>query len=206
VSAWSTSFCEKVTQNATAWDIPPVEVAGLQDACDLFIRLYLQACSPEKTSVTVARKNDARKALLTKIRTLVHFRLRNPLITDAQRMELGLHVRDTTRTPVPVPISRPELDIDVLDVRRLKLLFHDMGHTGKAKPYGVSGAVIASAVLDAPPASPDALTRSVLATRTPHILEFSEEERGKTLYVAICWQNQKGQRGPWSEIKSAIIP
>jgi hypothetical protein len=28
--------------------------------------------------------------------------------------------------------------------------------------------------------------------RTPHILEFTEEERGKTVYVAICWQNEKG--------------
>jgi hypothetical protein len=46
----------------------------------------------------------------------------------------------------------------------------------------------------------------VLATRTPHILEFTEEERGKTVYVAICWQNEKGEKGPWSEIESAIVP
>jgi hypothetical protein len=50
------------------------------------------------------------------------------------------------------------------------------------------------------------LTRSVLATRTPHILEFTEEERGKTVYVAICWQNEKGEKGPWSEMESAIVP
>ncbi|MDR0751261.1 MAG: hypothetical protein LBF12_01545, partial [Christensenellaceae bacterium] len=68
------------------------------------------------------------------------------------------------------------------------------------------GAVIAYAVLDAPPADVSALIRSVLATRTPHILEFTEEERGKTVYVAICWQNEKGERGPWSEIESAIVP
>ena len=66
--------------------------------------------------------------------------------------------------------------------------------------------MIAYAVLDAPPADQDALTRTALATRTPHVLEFTEEERGKTVYVAICWQNEKGQRGPWSEIESAIVP
>jgi hypothetical protein len=81
-----------------------------------------------------------------------------------------------------------------------------MGHKSKAKPYGVNGAVIAYAVLDAPPADVSALTRSVPATRTPHVLEFTEEERGKTVYVAICWQNEKGEKGPWSEIESAIVP
>ncbi|MDR0695132.1 MAG: hypothetical protein LBF81_07535, partial [Prevotellaceae bacterium] len=61
-------------------------------------------------------------------------------------------------------------------------------------------------VLDAPPAGVSALARNVLATRTPYILEFTDEERGKTVYVAICWQNEKGEKGPWSEIESAIIP
>ncbi|MDR1493008.1 MAG: hypothetical protein LBT05_09845 [Planctomycetaceae bacterium] len=62
------------------------------------------------------------------------------------------------------------------------------------------------AVLDEPPKSVHELTRSVLATRTPHVFEFTDEERGKTVYFAICWQNEKGERGPFSEIASAIIP
>jgi hypothetical protein len=105
-----------------------------------------------------------------------------------------------------VPKTRPELFIEVVDFRRLKVSFQDQGSKSKAKPYSVDGAVIICAVLDAPPADHSALTRSVLATRTPHILEFTEEKRGKTVYIAICWQNEKGQMGPWSEIVSAIVP
>jgi hypothetical protein len=63
-----------------------------------------------------------------------------------------------------------------------------------------------TSLLDAPPADISALSRSVLATRTPHILEFTEEERAKTVYIAVCWQNEKGERGPFSEIESAIVP
>jgi hypothetical protein len=37
----------------------------------------------------------------------------------------------------------------------------------------------------AKPADPTVLTRTL------HILEFAEEERGKTVYVAICRQNEK---------------
>jgi hypothetical protein len=203
---WSANFAEQVADNATTWGIPPDEVTGLQTAASSFAALHAKADSPAKNSIIVAEKNAARDVLVAKIRTMAGFRLKNPIITDAQRIALGLHVRDTTYTTILMPTTRPELDIEVFDVRRLKVVFHDMGSASKAKPYGVNGAVIIYAVLDAPPADHTILTRSVLATRTPHILEFTEEERGKTVYLAICWQNEKGEKGPWSEIESAIIP
>jgi hypothetical protein len=203
---WSANFTAKVAANASEWGILPDEVAALQTANASFAALYTQADSPARTSIIVAEKNAARKTLVEEIRKLSGFRLKNPVITDTQRVALGLHVRDATYTTIPAPKSHPELDIDVFDFRRLKLIFHNMGSESKAKPYGVNGAVIACAVLDARPANHDALTRTVLATRTPYILEFTEEERGKKVYIAICWQNEKGEKGPWSEIKSAIVP
>jgi hypothetical protein len=36
--------------------------------------------------------------------------------------------------------------------------------------------------------------------------EFTGEERCKTVYIAICWQNEKGERGHCSEIETAIVP
>jgi len=45
-----------------------------------------------------------------------------------------------------------------------------------------------------------------MASRTPFTLHFEETERGKTVYVALCWQNERGITGAWSEFKSAIIP
>jgi hypothetical protein len=91
---------------------------------------------------------------------------------------------------------------EVLDVRRLKVHFRDLDSESKARPYGTNGAVIFYAVLDAPAD----LTHSVPATRTPHILEFTGQERGRTVYLAICRQNEKGEKGPPSEIESAIVP
>ncbi|MDR1551895.1 MAG: hypothetical protein LBS69_00305 [Prevotellaceae bacterium] len=204
--AWSANFGSQVAANARDWDITEKEVTELQNAVDTFAALHAQADSPSKNSIIVAEKNAARKVLVAVVRSLAGFRLKNPVITDAQRIALGLHVRDTTPTPVPPPTTRPEIDIDVLDVRRLKVVFHDIGKDSKAKPYGVIGAVILYAVLDAPPTDISALNRSLLATRTPHIIEFTEEERGKTVYMTICWQNEKGERGPLSEIESAIVP
>jgi hypothetical protein len=177
LTPWGDNFTEKVAENAAKWEIPAAEVTELQTAYDTFAALQKKADSPAKTSVIVAEKNAARDVFVGLVRKLVGFRLKNPVITDAERIAMGLNVRDTTLTTVPVPTTRPELDIDVVDFRRLKVVFHDQGSDKKAKPYGVNGAVIIYAVLDAPPADHSALTRSVLATRTPHILEFTEEER-----------------------------
>jgi hypothetical protein len=203
---WVANFVNVVSANATDWNISSEEVSGLSDARTNFADLLGQAESPLRNKVIVAQKNAARSALISGIRALVNFKLRNPVITDAQRLAMGLHVRDTTPTSVPVPTTRPELNIDVLDARRLKLLFRDMGSESKAKPYGVNGAVVVYDVLDTPPTSINSLVRNVLATRTPYVLEFDESERGKRVYFAICWQNKKGKRGPWSEIESAVVP
>ncbi|MDR2121137.1 MAG: hypothetical protein LBP64_09750 [Tannerella sp.] len=203
---WSANFTAGITANAASWGVTPDEVKDLQIADTLFSTLQAKVDSPAKTTVLVAEKNAARKTLEANIRGLVGFRLKNPVVTDAQRIALGLHVRDTTPSNIPPPVTRPDMTLHVVDVRRLKLMFHDMDSKNKARPYGTNGAVIAYGVLDAPPANPDALTHTVLATRTPHTLEFTEEQRGKTVYVAICWQNEKGQRGPWSDIESAVVP
>jgi hypothetical protein len=204
--SWSANFAAQVADNAPVWEIPAGEVTSLQTDTATFAKLHAQVSSPAKNSIIVEQKNAARTSLVNNIRGLVNFRLRNPIITDAQRVALGLHLRDTTHTTIPAPKTRPELNTDVNDVRRLKITFHDMGSSSKAKPYGVNGALIGYDVLSTPPASPTVLSRNALATRTPFTLEFTEEERGKTVYIAICWQNEKGEKGPWSDIKSAIVP
>jgi hypothetical protein len=45
-----------------------------------------------------------------------------------------------------------------------------------------------------------------MASHTPFTVEFPEEERGKTAYFALAWQNERGILGRWSDIKSTVIP
>ncbi|MDR1199298.1 MAG: hypothetical protein LBK94_09885, partial [Prevotellaceae bacterium] len=133
----------------------------MQTAYNAFVLLQRKADSPDSTTVITAEKNAARKNYVALVRTLAGFRLKNPIITDAERIDMGLHVHDTTPTTIDVPKTRPELAIEVVDFRRLKVSFQDQGSKSKAKPYGVDGAVIIWAVLDAPPADHSALSRSV---------------------------------------------
>ncbi|MDR2951641.1 MAG: hypothetical protein LBU82_00205 [Treponema sp.] len=61
-------------------------------------------------------------------------------------------------------------------------------------------------VRDAKPEKPEELEHHTMASRTPYILHFEEEERGKTCWIACCWQNERGITGAWSVYKSAVVP
>jgi len=55
------------------------------------------------------------------------------------------------------------------------------------------------------PNAPD-LAHHTMASRTPHIIEFDETGCGKTAYIALQWQNERGLTGPWSEVQTAVVP
>ncbi|AHF94767.1 hypothetical protein OPIT5_26275 [Opitutaceae bacterium TAV5] len=50
------------------------------------------------------------------------------------------------------------------------------------------------------------LTRSGFDTRSPFTLNFDENQRGKTVYFALRWENTRGDKGPWSPITHAVVP
>ncbi|MDR1865339.1 MAG: hypothetical protein LBR08_07185 [Bacteroidales bacterium] len=98
------------------------------------------------------------------------------------------------------------MEIDSSIIRRLLLYFRDYGSEKRGKPYGIHGAEVRWGIRDAPPADVDDLIRSEFATKSPYVLEFKESDRGKTVYLCTRWENNRGVKGPFGEITSAIIP
>jgi hypothetical protein len=161
-----------------------------------------------RTKGTVQDKNDARNVLKKAVRQAVRQYLAfNPAVTDKDRDDLGLPIYKTTRTPSPVATTYPDSDVDSSMIRRLTIHFYDQGHQhSKAKPAGQHGAEIKWAILDTPPESLSDLINSSFDTHTPFTLEFDQNQRGKTVYFCLCWENTRGEKGPWSEIQHAIVP
>jgi len=204
--AWSANFASEVVGHIAAWGIPEQDAVDLQTATTNFALIYRKANSAARTSGLVTAKDTARKILVKMIRGLVNFQLKNPIITDAERVDMKIPVYDKVRTSRFNIVTRPKITIGILDVRRLKVNFSDINSASKAKPHGIIGALVYYSVLDTPATSIADLKHSVLATRTPYRMEFDEKLRGKTVYIALCWQNGRGKTGPFSDIKSAIIP
>jgi hypothetical protein len=76
----------------------------------------------------------------------------------------------------------------------------------KTKPSDAHGVRFVWEIRDDPPANADALRRSVFRMKITEVFDYDETERGKRVYYAACYENAKGEAGPWSDIVTAIIP
>jgi hypothetical protein len=207
--SWTTSFLKYLFSILMHILFPNDVYQELVTLRDDFAQKLETAEEPAtRTKLTVQAKKTARKTLEKRLRQVVKEYLTfNHEVTDEDRDGLGLPIYKETRTPTPVAITYPDFDIDSSTIRRLTIHFYDQGQKkSKAKPAGQHGAEIRWVISDTPVVDVKDLTHSAFDTRTPFTLEFEGHERGKTVYFCLCWENTRGEKGPWSEIQSAIIP
>jgi hypothetical protein len=205
---WQHSWFSGTKNNAALWHIDQMEVEDIEHLQAQWVERYHIAINPAlRTSPAVLGKNEARKAYESAIRKFVReYQTYNKYMTDVDRINIGLPVHKTTRTPVPVPSTTPIAETKVPEPAVVEIHFRDENLSKKAKPFGVHGVEIAWAVLDIATTDWDDLTHSSFDTNSPIRLVFKSPQRGKTLYFALRWQNTRGEKGTWSNIQSVIIP
>ncbi|MDR1282159.1 MAG: hypothetical protein LBK99_15265 [Opitutaceae bacterium] len=191
-----------------AWGLTTVQIAGLVAKQVIWREAHAMAINPAtRTSAAIQVKNTARIALETEIRLVTGAYLaRNPLVTDKDRINMGLTVRKTTRPPAPVPVKRPGVKITLISPGRVIVAFFDADNIHRAKPGQVHGAEVESTIRDTAPTTDADFTRSAFCTRSPFTFDFDISQRGKTLWLRLRWENTRGEKGPWTDIFQVIIP
>ncbi|MDR0538006.1 MAG: hypothetical protein LBH04_08220 [Tannerellaceae bacterium] len=223
---WSDHFIEDTVANGYKWNIPgmtegsgggggigrsivaPNSVfANLQSLQQDFNTKFEIATNPAtRTSPAIVEKNNAMTAYQKALRDFIgSYVARNPAITDGEREALGVPVHKTTHSTIHKPDYIPQGDIISISGSRVEVHYHDLNTDSSAKPYGMLGVVVAYGILGSHPGSPEELSHHELATRTPFTIQFDASNGGRTVYVSLCWQNARGERGPWSPIYSVII-
>jgi hypothetical protein len=186
--------------------IPKKAVDSLNDQYIAWYTAYgptIKPHTPPETKERARVKVIVEKALREFINTYLRY---HPDVTDQDRDNMKIPNRDLIRTHHDTVSELVEFHLEISSIRQVKAHFKVMGAEGKAKPAGYDGAVVVWDVLAKPPEEPDDLKRHELASRTPFAMKFKEAERGKTVYIALCWQNGKGITGEWSEVQSTIVP
>jgi hypothetical protein len=189
-----------------AWRIPEGMVQRLGELTAEAESLQDRADSPEGTKGDAARARTAFLELVAHMRDIRRRVFFMPPLTEGDFADLGLQPPDNIRTPhIDVP-EMVDFVIHLSNIRELVVDFWIQGAANKAKPHGYDGAVIIWDIRDTPPEDPKELANHTMASRTPHTLKFEEPQRGKTIQIALAWQNERGTIGQWSEYKSAIVP
>jgi hypothetical protein len=205
---WLITFTNYLTVNLERFGIPEARLNALQTLMNLFHVAQAKAGLPNAGKADRLDRKEKAQAVSKAARSFVNANLRyNEAVTDEDRVNMGLTVPDTHPTPVPPPDTMPAVYvIDSSVIMRLKLHFKDSHRTSRAKPYGVRGVEILWSILAAPPTTMGELIHSEFSTRSPYTFIFDENQRGKTVWFRLRWENTRGEKGPWSELYSAIIP
>jgi hypothetical protein len=203
LEAWANNFDTRITATPTAFGLVAGDATAFHSlAADFTAKLAAAVNPATRTKVTVAQKDISRAALKAKARSLAKIVNAYPPITNAQRADLGLTIRDTTPTPVPPPATKPLLAVDPDGTLRL---VDETMPDRRGKPSGVRGAVVFTKIDGPAPTDPDDAKFSILATRFRAALPIPGGSNGKTLWVLAQWFNERGELGPVSAVASTTI-
>ena len=205
---WQVNFVEIVVANATAWGIPADDVATIKTKQTVWTPAFEKASNKQnRTSADVTAKNTAGDDYIKTIRDFTQQWLaRNPKVTDADRVRMGVTVRSNSHAATPPPDSAPIGTIDFSVRLQHTLSFYDQASAhSNAKPEGVSGCEIYLKIDGEAPVSVDEMHFQGTCSASPFVVKFDATKAGKTAYYWLRWVNRKGETGPWSTIISGMI-
>jgi hypothetical protein len=220
------TYCQKVTAKTSGatpvWThIPAARVTELNAGYADWYTAWSKLKTPH-THADVLAKDEAREAGKTTLRDFNNqYILYAREVTNAERADLGAHVRGKNPGTVPKPSCQPEADIvypgkhllELVKIRRVPGIGNDPPNAnfGTRIFWGVMGEPEETDKfrISAPPVKGDDLPHSTFTHRKRYRFDF-EGDSGKTVWFGLRYENAKGGKekgeGPFGPLFSAIIP
>ena len=217
-SHWITMF----EANGTRWQIDAAEImilktktAGAEDALVI-------AESKERTSSTTALLETSFKDLCDYMRFIKQRKLYKPLLSNIDFADLWLTPKKETKSKIPVPVHKTKgrVEFSVSGVVIVVWEYIVELNADERSDYGVR--VNYGVVVDDPaaqsaltgqhyylseaPKAPEQLAADFFTKRRRHAVAFPAADSGKRVWFALRVENAKGEKGPWGDMFSAIIP
>lgn len=206
-NTWQTNFINNLSESKAELGLTDAEIASIKASQGEWASAY-DSHIAAKAAAEGARqaKTDARASYEAALRSMARRVQSSVVATDKHRAQLGLNVKESTRTSAGVPATRPVAQVDTSQRLRHTISFADESTPSvRAKPAGVMGCEIWSKIGEPAPTDPSQLHFLGLDTSTPYLVQFGGEDAGKTAHYMLRWVNKKGEQGPWSQTVSATI-
>lgn len=204
---WVKIFAEFIDANFAALGLTTAQNTALQTILSKWLIDYPAHLSAQATATSLAQKKDSTRDDIEKlVREYTALIQANSSVTNEQRAALGITVPKSTKTPSPVPATRPMAYVD--NKNRLEHIIHFFDEStpkSKAKPEGVRACEIRMKIGGTPPTDEKELTYLASDTRSPYIVHFNGEDAGKMAHYMLRWLNTRNEPGPWSETISVTI-
>ncbi len=202
------NFINGVQPKLMLWGIPNTEFTALTGLRIAWNMAWLKAKNKDTRSrADVQAKKDARKVYQSALRKFVmEWIAFNSKVMDADREALGLNVKDTEPTPMPILDRAPDVTIEEIRhlVHKLRLTDPLNPHT-QAKPKGIRYIQVFRCFGEDVPTSVEQYHLAGDATRFIYRVNFVEADEGKMVWYIARYVNTRGVPGPWSNEISATV-
>lgn len=205
---WQKNLMEKIKQFMLAWGISPDKVMGLDSKQGVWNIAFPKASNKQnRTTTEVQAKNDALEDYKKEIRHFVtEFLASNSLVSDSDRISMGLTVKSGTRTASPVPTTSPLGTVDFsVRLQHILHLSDQATPQSKAKPAGVHGCEVWVKFGGEPPKDASELQYLGVSTTNSYTITYEGKQANIVVYYWLRWVNTRGEYGPWSITVSSII-
>jgi hypothetical protein len=129
----------------------------------------------------------------------------NKKMTDAQKLRYGISAPDDTKTSHGVPAHQPETEVQNTKNRfEHRVSAINVDTRTAVKPDDAYGVRYGWQIGGARPATGADLPKSRFRRKASIVITHTEASKGETVYYATCYENAKGDTGPWSPIVDAV--
>jgi hypothetical protein len=204
--AWAKNFTDTIVTFAGSLSISSAALQILQEVKNRWLTADTAAENPLTATKIIMHERirimEEYKKTLRKF--ISEYVSHNHLLTPLQREQLGLPPIDPP-SPQPAPKKSPRVEITTEAPGKVNI--HCFGEeTEWGMEEGVHGYEWGYVISDTKPESYEEFTHSEFSTRAHHSKIFVPILRGKKIQSAFRWENEKGEKGPWTDFFEIIIP
>jgi hypothetical protein len=201
LDTWLNNFQTLIGAAPASYGLVASDATAITAAYTSWHTAYLAAVNPTtRTHGTVSTKNTQKANVSSVVRGYAATIRANRAVSDALKIGLGLHIRDTQPTPVPPPATVPVLAIlnmrqGLQEVRATD----ESTPSSRARPAGSAGMLLFRAVAEEAVTDPEQARFLAFTGKTDFACEYGPADNGKTATYFARWTNAKGEMGPWSQ-------
>ena len=207
--AWVQNFSSLITANPTSYGLTAPTATALASLVTAYSTALTAATDPStRGGSTILAKGQARVNLVAYCRKVARCIQGTLTVTDQQRYDLGLTVRNVEPTPIPRPAGAPLVEVKQVFGRTARVRLIDAANpTRRGRPAGTMGASVFSHVGPTPPADLSAWQFEGSTGRTTIDVTFpSSVPAGATVWLTAFWFNPRKESGPPCDPVSANLP
>lgn len=186
-----------------------VELKTGETSYDGFFDAYVLPNRGEADVKNIADSYKAVRALLSAVQQGIK---NNPnyVLSDAQKVELYIHIDSPRRSYVPVPSFLPAVNAlkiqHGLALIEVSVVDAEEGFNNLRLPKDVAGIFVAWEVVEKGAAEPTVFTKSHYETKTRFEVTFEDADSGKEVYMKATYYSARGEAGQTSNLfKFTII-